>query len=139
MVDGKPGDGGGQERLRRLDLRGIDAPVPVERLLHDVLGLADGAEHAIGDREQPPALGVEQIRQVFTIVAGHPWQANALARFLSLRRGGAGERDTWPPESPGSAPSGDDPHPVGELLGLLEVLGGQEVGGALVVAGRREA
>jgi hypothetical protein len=25
----------------------------------------------------------------------------------------------------------DDPHPVGELLGLLEVLGGQEDGGVL--------
>jgi hypothetical protein len=61
MVDGQPRRHGGQVRLRRFDLgAGRQRPMPPqERLLHDVLGLRDAAEHPVGDREQqrPQLLG----------------------------------------------------------------------------------
>ena len=54
VVDRQAGDDRRQLRLRRLDRRvvGEDPLVADERLLHDVLGLADAPEHPIGDREE---------------------------------------------------------------------------------------
>ena len=57
LVDREPGHDGREVRLRRLDLDAVgERPLlPQERLLHDVLRLADAAEHAVGDREQQRA------------------------------------------------------------------------------------
>ena len=54
FVDRKAGDDGCQERLRRRDLlagaaRALEAQ---KSLLNEVLGVADAAEHPVGDREQ---------------------------------------------------------------------------------------
>ena len=54
LVDRQPRGHGGDERARGCDLlAGIKRPMhPKQRLLHDVLGLGDAAEHAVGDRER---------------------------------------------------------------------------------------
>ena len=54
MVDREAGGDGREPRLRGLDFRAIGdlAMEPEKRLLDDVLSLADGADHVIGDREQ---------------------------------------------------------------------------------------
>ena len=52
VVDGQPGGDRGQVGLGRVDLLRAGAVGAQERLLHDVLGLADAADHAVGDGEQ---------------------------------------------------------------------------------------
>jgi hypothetical protein len=51
LVDREPGRHGREVGLRRLGLD-VGRVVAQERLLHDVLGLRDRTEHAVGDREQ---------------------------------------------------------------------------------------
>jgi hypothetical protein len=54
VVDREPRRGRSEVRLRRLDLRTVlDGALEAdERLLDDVLGLGDAAEHAVRDREE---------------------------------------------------------------------------------------
>ena len=60
VVDRQAGGDGREVGLRALDLVGLRAVVAQERLLDDVLGLADAADHAVGDREQQRAqLGMQ--------------------------------------------------------------------------------
>jgi hypothetical protein len=51
-IDRKPRRRGHQPRLGRPDRRGIGLVPAQERLLHNVLGIAEGAEHPIGDTAQ---------------------------------------------------------------------------------------
>ncbi len=65
VVDAEARDDGRQVRLRRVDLRPLGfRPVDAEEgLLDDVLGLADAADHPVGDREQQrPQLFVRRLR-----------------------------------------------------------------------------
>ncbi len=58
LVDREPGCDRGQVRLRRvdpLDTLADGVLVAEKRLLHDVLGLGDAAQHPVGDREQERA------------------------------------------------------------------------------------
>ena len=62
LVDRQPGGHGGEERARGCDLLAcIERPMHAQqRLLHDVLGLGDAAEHPVGDRECDRPQLVEQ-------------------------------------------------------------------------------
>jgi hypothetical protein len=53
VADGQPGSDGGQVRLGSFEDGAVAerAGQPQERLLHDVLGVADAAGHPVGDRE----------------------------------------------------------------------------------------
>ena len=51
VVDGEAGGDRREVRLRRVRLD-AGRVITEERLLHDVLGVRDRAEHAVGDREQ---------------------------------------------------------------------------------------
>jgi len=73
LIDREPRRHGRQVGLGRLDLGVSVAHGPVvaqEGLLHDVLGLADAAEHAIRDREEQRTQVLIHVRQV-RLPAGH--------------------------------------------------------------------
>ena len=64
VVDREPRRHGGEVRLGRVDLLALalGAVVAEEGLLHDVFGLADASDHAVGDREeQRPELLVDLV------------------------------------------------------------------------------
>ena len=70
MVDRESGRDRGQpgplrfEGLPRLQ----STAEPQERLLHDVLGVAEGAEHAVGDIElRTPMLGVRRLEALLDV------------------------------------------------------------------------
>ena len=56
LVEAEPPGDDGQPGADVVDLRGVGARQPQERLLRDVLGLADVAEHLIGEIHQVGAM-----------------------------------------------------------------------------------
>jgi hypothetical protein len=63
QIDAHPGDHGGEPGFEVLDRVGTCACQPQPRLLHRIVGVPGGSEHAIGDRAEPLALRVEDVGQ----------------------------------------------------------------------------
>ena len=62
-VQADPGDDRRQPPLEAVDLLGVGPPQPQPRLLHGVVGLAEGAEDPVGDPAQLGPLAVELVGQ----------------------------------------------------------------------------
>ena len=92
VVDRQAGDDCREVRLRRLD-RGVLAEGPLiadERLLDDVLGLADAPEHPVGDREQQRAKVDVGLGDTRLNVAAHAAEIASSSESLARRGSGTG-------------------------------------------------
>ena len=56
MIDAQAAHDDDEPRAHVVDLGHVDAQQPRERLLHDVFGVGNAADHPVGDVEQEAAL-----------------------------------------------------------------------------------
>jgi hypothetical protein len=60
VVDAQPRDDGRQIRASGSDIGVLVLTRPEPRVLHDILGFADAAEHPVGNRKQERPMGLER-------------------------------------------------------------------------------